>query len=198
MRDVSTIIWPTGWSLLNKQCLFMSLIIWDDSSHNPESRERHCRAMCYHSLGLPGSESGRSPFHQQVSQAACTTRGMFLSVFGNKQVGWVVSPSSLWRVGQVGWSKMFLSFPGFHQPQLLKKARGKNQTSADKDFSHSFSFFCISYWQFLHVQSISSSMFPGRIWYKWEKNSNQLKTIVSRDMNKERCQLIMTLSHWRG
>ena len=26
---------------------------------------------------------------------------------------------------------MFLSFPGFHQPQLLKKARGKNQTSAD-------------------------------------------------------------------
>ena len=32
---------------------------------------------------------------------------------------------------RVGLSEMFLSFPGFHQPQLLKKARGKNQTSAD-------------------------------------------------------------------
>ena len=145
----------------------MSLIIWDDSSHNPESREGHCRAMCYHSLGLPGSESGRAPFHQLVSQAACTTRGMFFSVFGNRQVSRVVSPSSLRSVRQVGWSEMFLSFPGFHQPQLLKKARGKNQTSADTVFFFSFLQFLL--YQLLVISPRSINFFfnvPGRILYK--------------------------------
>jgi hypothetical protein len=35
-------------------------------------------------------------------------------------------------------SEMFLSFPGFHQPKLLKKARGRDQTLTDSQISSSF------------------------------------------------------------
>jgi hypothetical protein len=42
----------------------------------------------------------------------------------------VVAVAALWLffLAREDESEMFLSFPGFHQPKLLKKARGRDQT----------------------------------------------------------------------
>ena len=97
--------------------IFRGAQIW---SYNTETQQQQC-ASIHLNFGAPSSKSS-SPKNIQ----SCTLCSCHLGI------KWFLS------VTQVGWSEMFLSFPGFHQPQLLKKARGKNQTSTNNQICFSF------------------------------------------------------------